>query len=265
MHILIKKFLKYFFYCIVSLSLLITSLLVYLSWFQPPFYFPKPTGPYAVGTKLYHLKDNKRKDSYSKDPAHPYRELMIKVWYPAQSDLLQKKSSPYAPDLFDYLKKNRPIILLLSGATRPLYVFELPEAPLSTKQHQYPIIIFTHGGGGSYDSNSVNCQELASYGYIVVGISHTYESTVVKFPDGRIVTAVDIEQGKNFIERRKQFDRTIVTEGLDDVRFVIDQLAILAHDSSSFFMSIWIWIISAYLVSHAVVLLPHLHAVMMRG
>ena len=212
---------------------------VYLLWLQPPFYFPKPTGSCSVGAKIYHWVDSTRKEIYSTDPAHPYRELMVKIWYPAKPSPLggnaEKPSAPYVRDLFAHLKKTKPLIWLLSGASRQMFTYERSSLGVAGTKPRYPIIIFSPGSGGSFDSNSVNCQELASQGYVVVGISHTYESRVVKVPDGRIIIMIDVEQGKNFIERRKQNDKGIVEEGVADVRFVLDQLKYLAKDQQSIF------------------------------
>lgn len=46
------------------------------------FYFPQPSGPHAVGTKLYQWTTD-RPDTYAEyDSA--LRVLMAQVWYPAQ-------------------------------------------------------------------------------------------------------------------------------------------------------------------------------------
>ena len=52
-HIL-KRLLKYFLYFISGAAILAAGLVAYLIWFQPAFYFPKPTGAYSVGVKTYH-------------------------------------------------------------------------------------------------------------------------------------------------------------------------------------------------------------------
>jgi len=228
------SYIKYVLYTIAGIILAFAILAVYLRWLQPDFYFPKPTGPYPVGARLYHWTDSARCDQYSNDSAHPHRELMVKIWYPASATRIEKPSMPYRPDLFAHIKKTQPLIWLLSGAARHMYQYEEKNASLAPSEPRFPVIIFSHGGGGTYDSNTMHCEELASKGYIVVGISHTYESTVVKFPDGRIKTSIDTAQHKNFIERRKQNDQGIV-EAFEDVSFVLDQLALLEQDSSSFF------------------------------
>ena len=113
---------------------------------------------------------------------------------------------------------------------------------LQAKQ-PFPVVLFSHGGGGgTRDSNTVHCEELASHGYVVVGISHTYQSGVVEFPDGRIVDSTknhfDSEH-KNFIERRKITDEITSEIWVNDVRFMLDQLTKLTtSENSNFFQRI---------------------------
>ncbi len=44
------------------------------------FIFPKPTGQYTVGTKLFELTDTAHNDPETHKP----RELVVQVWYPAE-------------------------------------------------------------------------------------------------------------------------------------------------------------------------------------
>lgn len=49
----------------------------------PVFRFPRPTGPYEIGTVTYHWVDAERPEVFTADP-DDRRELMVQVWYPAQ-------------------------------------------------------------------------------------------------------------------------------------------------------------------------------------
>jgi dienelactone hydrolase len=250
---ILKRFLKYFLYFISVAVVLAAGLVVYLIWFQSAFYFPKPIGPYAVGVKTYHWVDANRKEVLGDDPAHPNRELMVNIWYPAQpthkgscipsfrgtSGMLQgkidgKPNTLWASYLGNYYKKNKPVFWLL-GYARPIYSYANLEALIIQNSQSYPVIIFSHGSGGTRDSNSVHCEELASHGYIVAGISHTYDSCVVEFPDGRIVAETKfVNDTRNFIERRKSADQGIET-WIYDVSFVLDELEKLEKDAGSIF------------------------------
>lgn len=58
---------------------------------------------------------------------------------------------------------------------------------VSTMQQNYPVVIFSHGAFGIRKSNASTFEELASHGYIVASIDHTYHAFYTSFPDGRMV------------------------------------------------------------------------------
>jgi len=231
-------FLKFLLYLISGAAVLTVGLVIYLIWFQKPFYFPKPTGQYAVGIKKYHWIDKSRKETLSDDPAHPNRELMVNIWYPAQGKLPEKLSTPYAPYLVDYFKKNHNLNLFSSLFHRRVYTYAQPESSNASEMQRYPIIIFSHGSEVTRDHNTAQCEELASHGYVVVGISHTYNSGVVQFPDGRIIDGAKVMRerckNKNLVQILQQFDQDVET-WISDVGFVLDELEQLVTCKESIF------------------------------
>jgi len=232
-HIL-KRFLKYLLYFISSSIVLIAGIFAYLIWLQPAFYFPKPTGQYAVGIKTYHWVDTKRKETLADDPAHPNRELMVNIWYPAQGKLAEKPTTPYAPYFLNYRNKNKTKTWLMLYA-RPKYSYAKFDVALSTDVAQFPVIIFSHGYGGTRDSNTVHCEELASHGYIVIGISHTYDSCIVQFPDGRIIDGLKSIKKRKILKNFELEHYNELEIWTSDVRFVLDQLKELANKKNSIF------------------------------
>ena len=62
----------------------------------PVFHFPRPSGPYQIGTVTYHRVDAGRHEIFSADP-NAHRELMVQVWYPAKEDLSSARA-PYVQD-----------------------------------------------------------------------------------------------------------------------------------------------------------------------
>ncbi|MFH1644399.1 MAG: hypothetical protein ABIA74_04460 [bacterium] len=240
MIIFLKKVLKYFFYFISGTILLATGFVIYLIWFQPPFYFPKPTGKYAIGVKDYHWIDINRKETFANDPEHPNRELMVKIWYPNSPKFSEKPTTPLAPDLINYIKKNQKLLWLFVCA-RPIYTYAKPNAQIvsSETKQSFPIIFFSHGRGPcDYDSNVAQCEELASHGYVVIGINHTYSSIFTKFPDGRIIDGMKAmkqrESGSNFTQIKDFLDKELEV-WIADVEFVLDQLEQLDKKEKSFF------------------------------
>lgn len=232
---LCRLILKFGAYGLVGITFLLFGFSAYLMWFQPPFYYPRPTGKYAVGTTEYHLVDKNRKETLHHDPLHPNRELMVKVWYPSEHTLQKKPFVPYAPYLVEHLKKTQPLTYFL-GCPRSLYSYAQPN--LDCSQMRCPIIIYSHGAGGTKESGTAQCEELASHGYIVVGISHTYNSFVVQFPDRRKIDGKKFmeerEGGKNFIETRKLVSQEVEV-WVSDVQFVLDELEKMTDDKKSLF------------------------------
>lgn len=58
--------------------------------------------------------------------------------------------------------------------------------PESTKNETYPLVIFSHGAFGFRGSNYSTFMELASNGYVVCSIDHTYQAFYTKQTDGKI-------------------------------------------------------------------------------
>lgn len=233
-----KNILKCFLYFISSVAILTVGLVVYLVWFQPSFNFPRPTGQYNVGISTYHWIDTKRKETLHKDPTHPNRELMVNIWYPAQGKLDKKPTTPYVPYLVNHLKKNQKLVWLL-GFSRPIYTYAKPDSIMATDMPQFPVIVFSHSlGACNYDSNTAQCEELASNGYVVVGINHTYSSRLTQFPDGRTIDGMEAikhrRTGSNFTQMKKLFDQELEV-WIDDTQFVLDQLEQLARNKKSIF------------------------------
>ncbi len=67
----------------------------------------------------------------------------------------------------------------------PAYFF----APAEAKDgERFPLIVFSHGAFGYYQSNASTYLELASNGYVVVSIEHPYHSFFTKDTSGKTIT-----------------------------------------------------------------------------
>jgi Platelet-activating factor acetylhydrolase, isoform II len=76
-------------------------------------------------------------------------------------------------------------------------------------------VLFSPGYGINREQGTALVQDLASHGYVVVTISHTYESAQVQFPGGRV------ELGRNDLDMSPHL---AVALRRDDTRFVLDKL-----------------------------------------
>src|SRR5207237_9995764 len=61
--------------------------------------------------------------------------------------------------------------------------------PVSAERPTWPILVFLPGWGSPREDYSGLCADLASHGYVVVALSHPYESAVSGLADGRLVGA----------------------------------------------------------------------------
>lgn len=190
---------------------------------------PKPTGRHAVGTTTYHLVDTEREEWHATDSEHPYRELMVQVWYPALLKGGEQCALLVSPTLASHIKKK---------ATSPekqgwFYGAGYAASDVKTNSYahasvdgdkSYPVIIFSHGFGIPRHVYSSILEELASHGYIVVAPNHTYNSDPTEFSDGRIIESATPSFSPENIERQGQM-------WIDDIRFILNELKrINAHD-----------------------------------
>lgn len=96
---------------------------------------------------------------------------------------------------------------------------------------EYPLVVFSHGAFGYYQSNFSTYAELASNGYVVVALDHPHHSFFTKDTNGKIIT-VD----QKFIEDAMSTDENMSNEKLfelsrpwiklriDDENFVLDTI-----------------------------------------
>jgi len=146
---------------------------------------PCPTGTHGVGRTTVELVDAERVETYS-DDADDRRELVLWVWYPtAGSDAVPGCAGERA-DLFP--SSWRPNVEALGMDVSGLRSHAVTDAPLASAPRRHPVLILSPSGFSPLLHASV-AEELASWGYVVVGVNHTYESPVTPFADGRLVPA----------------------------------------------------------------------------
>jgi predicted dienelactone hydrolase len=187
-----------------------------LSWMLPMFRLPKPTGPYPVGTAILYLKDTSRTDDAAPDPAQP-RELMVQIWYPAgeSSNRWARYREPHETNL-------------RSSYQSEIRTNSRLDAPVANSGGPFPVILFNHGWGSRRTNDTFLTEELASHGYVVASIDHTYNASVVAFPDGRVVqaNASDLigDPGSSTPEQVKAVWNKELAKQTADERFVLDRL-----------------------------------------
>ncbi|WP_152395997.1 alpha/beta hydrolase [Paenibacillus guangzhouensis] len=210
---------------VATLAVLYSFIAVALPLLLPVFTFEKPTGPYNIGTVSYAWKDDRREELHTPEPGDK-RELMVQIWYPVSADAKGKRA-PYVshPDIFAEgygTALHMPKLLFTSIGFVKTHAIEA--AALSDQESSYPVLIFSHSLNGTKNQNTFEIEQLVSHGYIVVGIDHTYRSTISVFPDGRVVPFVP--QESNTIDYLDQINE----EWVEDAKFVLDQVEKLAKN-----------------------------------
>ena len=224
----------------IGLGVLVLAVSIALPVALPVFRFPKPTGPYSIGSLAYHWVDTSRAELFTADP-NDHRELMAQVWYPAWNQP-SKPRVPYMEDAGDVTTAMARIVhlpRLLFGHFKYVTTNAVRAAPVADGGSTYPVLIFLSGTGGFRASNTFQIEELVSHGYVVVGLDQPGGSAAVRFPDGRLVSVLARDQIQALITQStsprreapalngQTLENGIVPYFAQDASFAIDQLIAL--------------------------------------
>ncbi|MFD0021014.1 alpha/beta hydrolase family protein [Streptomyces sp. NPDC058382] len=199
----------------------------------PTARLPRPTGPFDVGSTVLHLVDPARAEPWLPGTS-ARRELMVSVRYPAApggSGLREPQMTARAAAHFGGAEGAGVLNLgmapgsvdwaaTLSHARRG--------APVAPAAGRLPVVLYSGGLGDPRTWNTALVDDLASHGYAVVTIDHTYEATEVEFPDGRLAT-MRIFEGAPYTDPDaiSAVLRKVMAVRVADTRFVLDRLAAL--------------------------------------
>ncbi len=175
-------------FTLLGLSVLFSGISLTLGILTP---VPSPypiSGPHPVGTREIHLVDPDRVELYGEDPTAP-RELMVQVWYPAAPEKSDRRASwmPGIQSAAPAIAEKLDLPSFTLDHLKYVNANAFWEAPFLISEEPYPLLIFSHGWEGFKEQNIYQVEELASHGYVVVGINHTYGAIHTLFPDGRQV------------------------------------------------------------------------------
>ncbi|KNF09032.1 platelet-activating factor acetylhydrolase [Gottschalkia purinilytica] len=202
--------------CFIGLYL---AAAVTLPLLMPIFSFNKPTGAYEVGTTTFHFIDNKRLEEYTEDPKDK-RELMVQLWYPARTGS-DESIAPYIAnpkELASGLALTLPFPAFTFEHLGQVKTHSHQEAMLFEKKTSWPLLIFSHGMDQFRNQNTFQMEELASNGYIVAAIDHTYDAAATVFPDGRTaLNRSQLDDGLPVLDEH-------ISLWTQDVKFVLDKL-----------------------------------------
>jgi len=180
---------------------------------------PAATGQYGVGTTVRYWTDSRREEAWTADP-DDRRRLAVQIWYPAADDM-----GPNAPYIFGLEK---------IGASIERYWDYIPkvdtnaqlDAKVPSGSRRFPLVVFSHGMNSSRFAYTALARELASHGYVVASIDHTFWGPGVSFPDGKPVQFEDgmIARDKLTSDEIDSMMRAGLEAMADDEAFVADRM-----------------------------------------
>jgi predicted dienelactone hydrolase len=199
---------------IAILGFLVTVVCAYL---YPIFTLPVPTGRYAVGTTSIDLVDRSRLELCDPTTKSP-RELVVQVWYPAISNYGDK--APYLSDrrlipsgVFSHL-----------GLVKTHAVRDVAIAPPTSP---YPILLYTPSWSGYRTDNTFQTQELASHGFVVIGLEHPCSVPMAVYPSGRVIhsnLSADYTSSDAALATLLRVGAEQLILRTQDIQFVLDRL-----------------------------------------
>ncbi len=209
----------------IGIGLMATGCLLYVF---PVFNLLVPTGELKVGTQAFHFIDSSREETFQQT-AKGKRELMVQIWYPAQAGTGHYASFIPDTEILRYMAGNYGLPGFTFKHLQYVSNHAYLEAEVSTKQKTYPLIIASPGFGSSRFLHTTQAEHLASHGYIVAVIDHTYNTLATEFPDGRITTDTTndlFSPDQDYRESRTIRDKLgeVLT---NDVIFTLDQFELI--------------------------------------
>jgi hypothetical protein len=217
-----KRFNRIIPFIIVAVALVLNAVWVPVptraqdSELQVESWIPAPTGPYQVGRTTRSWVDETRDEPNTDDP-NDHRELVVRIWYPAEpaagavpAPYFEDMAGPSAEAVLSRWKldstepKGQALIELIGHA--------YAEAPIVPGDAPYPVVVMSTFLPEQHTSL---LEELASQGYVAVGVYHPYVSVWTVLPDGRV------------IENATHYDGEMLTQ---DMVSVLDELTALNTD-----------------------------------
>ncbi len=180
-------------------------------------YLPEPTGPCPAGTTSVYLKDVSRPDPWAAGVSA--RELMVSLWYPATPSDGRRARYMTAAESGLQLT-SRGITGVPPDALSTVRTNAVTDAAPAGRPRGLPLVVLSPGFTSSRSTLTALAEDLASHGYVVAGIDHTYESFGTAFPDGRVTTCL----ARQARQRGTGSPEKVAAGRAADVSFVLGEL-----------------------------------------
>jgi dienelactone hydrolase len=135
---------------------------------------PAPSGPHSVGRTALDLVDTGRDDPFARRRAR-HRRLTVWVWYPALSS--GGHPAPYLPGLW----RSTTAIYGIRARRVRCHARDSALPANSDPGGTLPLLMFSPGVNAPFVYSGL-LEELASHGYVVAAVCHTYQTIPVTVP-----------------------------------------------------------------------------------
>lgn len=193
----------------------------YLSRLSPVPAFSPYTGPHKVGTIDVELPINEL-ESPSPAPAEDIPTIQYRIFYPCEPDAKCKKSVNWLPApqrgyVSAYTRflgagsRLADVISYFPGILSYITIPVLKNAPLlppNTHSGRWPVMIFSHGLGGSRNAYSNLVGAIASHGVIVIAPEHRDGSCPITYiRDVPSENSTSEKRGGKYLKRMVDYKR----------------------------------------------------------
>jgi pimeloyl-ACP methyl ester carboxylesterase len=190
---------------------------------NPIVSFPKPLGPYAIGTQTFYFTDPNRVEEYGVTPGQR-RRFVAQIWYPA----LASKAAPAR-----YLESNE--LSWRKADLRYVKTNSRANAPIVQTHEHFPVVLFSPASGGYRSQNTYLTEFLVSYGYVVIAFDHPNSCARVAFPDGSVMKGLPDSwlnlDSRAALERSSIKCQKILKTNVQDIQYFLDQLMLGTKDN----------------------------------
>lgn len=156
---------------------------------------------------------------------------------------LPQATGKYAIDTVSYTltDESRAEEFSTDGANRKVTVqFWYPQLK-NSKQQRFPLVVFSHGAFGYRRSNYSTYLNLASNGFVVCSVDHTYHSFFTKQADGTTVLAnmefvqeaINLQNGRYDDKTTYELSQSWLKTRTGDLNFVLDTIENNARDDEA--------------------------------
>lgn len=185
---------------------------------------PAVTGPYGVGTLVLPMVDERRPGNYADGSHTPGREIMTQIWYPADREIDGPKSNYLDELTAAYVLQAYPE---LKNFLSSIKTHAVVGVKVAAGRKDFPVLIFSPGYGLYYSAYQSILEDLASHGYIVIGVNSPNIAGITAFPDGHCHEIPKFSVDDDGVKQLWQFLTEQFLEVANDLKFVVDQLCVL--------------------------------------